>query len=202
MCVICTALPGTMPDSLQLAQMSAANPDGAGIAWHDGKGLHRYRNPDNDRTLGFIIHNRDILRQLPVLIHFRLATNGPISTSNTHPFKWNRDGRTGYMAHNGVSSTYSHGPHQCGSRNAIAAWEQGADLSDGREGAFASIDQDGRIEWLTPGEDIDGAPGTITVSNTYWQTGIYGLDPDTLWEEAYQLAHEELRKEQARPDNQ
>lgn len=195
MCVICTALPGTMPDSVQLAQMSATNHDGAGIAWHDGKGLHRYRNPDNDKTLGFIIRNRDIFKQLPVLIHFRMATNGPATEANTHPFKWSRDGRTGYMAHNGVSATYSQGPHQCDSRNAIAAWEQGANLSDGREGAFASIDQAGRIEWLTPGEYIQGDGGTITVSNTYWQTGIYGLDPDTLWEEAYQQAEEDLREE-------
>ena len=35
MCVIATADKGAMPTVTQLAQMSEANPDGAGIAWHD-----------------------------------------------------------------------------------------------------------------------------------------------------------------------
>lgn len=188
MCVICTAGPGAMPTSLQLAQMSAANPNGAGIAWHDGHRLHRYRDPDNDRTLGLIIRNRALLKKMPVLIHFRLATNGAICEANTHPFAWRKDGRTGYMAHNGISHTYSQGPHQCDSRNAIAAWEQGADLSHGDEGSFAAIDQDGRIDWLTPGTDIPGDGGPITVSNIIWQA----TDPDILWEEAYEEAYEDL----------
>lgn len=187
MCVICTALPGAMPSSLQLAQMSAANPDGAGLAWHDGRKLHRYRNPDNDKTLGLIIRNRGILKRLPVLIHFRLATSGAVTEANTHPFAWARGGRHGYMAHNGISRRYSHGPSQCDSRNAISAWEQGADLSTGSEGAFASIDQDGRIEWLTPGEPIQGDGGTITVSNTIWMAAgldySYDCQPYPYWGE-------------------
>lgn len=174
MCVICTAGAGAMPSSLQLAQMSDANPDGAGVAWFDGRKLHRYRNPDNDKTLGFIIRNRAALAGMPVLMHFRLATNGAVCEQNTHPFAWKRDGRQGYMAHNGISRRYSHGPHQCDSRNAIAAWEQGADLSQGTEGCFASIDQTGRLDWLTPGTPIPGEQGTITVSNTVWMAA--GLD--------------------------
>lgn len=50
MCVIITADKGAMPTISQLVQMSETNPDGAGIAWHDKDGLHRYRNPDNNKT--------------------------------------------------------------------------------------------------------------------------------------------------------
>ena len=43
MCVIVTAEKGSMPTIDQLTRMSETNPDGAGIAWHDGNGLHRVR---------------------------------------------------------------------------------------------------------------------------------------------------------------
>lgn len=59
MCVIVTAPAGAMPTTTQLALMSEANPDGAGIAWHDGQRLRRYRHADNHKTLGFIIANHE-----------------------------------------------------------------------------------------------------------------------------------------------
>lgn len=54
MCVIVTAEKGSMPTIDQLTRMSETNPDGAGIAWHDGNGLHRVRHSDNGKTLAFI----------------------------------------------------------------------------------------------------------------------------------------------------
>lgn len=54
MCVIVTAEKGSMPTIDQLTRMSETNPDGAGIAWHDGNGLHRVRHSDNGKTLTFI----------------------------------------------------------------------------------------------------------------------------------------------------
>ena len=43
-------------------------------------------------------------------------------------------------------------------------------------GKFAKIDQNGRIQWLTPPQTIEGAEGEpIQVSNTRWQ--------DTIWDE-------------------
>lgn len=197
MCVICTAAPGTMPTIHQLAAMSQTNPDGAGIAWHDGTTLRRYRSADNEATLRYICTHLDDLTAAPVLMHFRLATNGPVCQANTHPFRWTKDGKTGYMAHNGISRTYSHGPHQCDSRNAIAAWEQGADLTDGREGKFATIDQTGETRWLTPAETIDGQGGPITVSNTNWQPRDptthrhYATYPEDAWLDGYQQGQED-----------
>ena len=62
-------------------------------------------------------------------------------------------------------------------RIAILAWQTGqTDLSDGTQGKFAKIDQNARIQWLTPPQTIEGSEGEpIQVSNTRWQ--------DTIWDE-------------------
>lgn len=73
MCVIVTAEKGSMPTIDQLTRMSETNPDGAGIAWHDGNGLHRVRHSDNGKTLAFITEHWNELKATPCLIHFRLA---------------------------------------------------------------------------------------------------------------------------------
>lgn len=110
MCVIVTADRGAMPTISQLIQMSETNPDGAGIAWHDKDGLHRYRNPDNRQTLAVILANWDKFAASPFLLHFRLATHGAVKTENTHPFRYRlSNGETGYIAHNGIAHRYTHG---------------------------------------------------------------------------------------------
>lgn len=185
MCVIVTAPAGSLPTITQLALMSETNPDGAGIAWHDGHQLHRYRNADNHKTLGFIISNYQAFSTLPFLLHFRLATHGKVADENTHPFAYRTGTGHGYIAHNGIARRYTHGPHASDSRNAINAWEHGKDrLTDGSQGLFALIDQDGRINWLAGGESIEGQTGTIQVSNTNWTLGAID-DPYDLWQEAW-----------------
>lgn len=185
MCVIVTAPAGAMPTTTQLALMSEANPDGAGIAWYDGQRLRRYRHADNHKTLGFIITNHQALAAMPFLLHFRLATHGEVAEENTHPFAYKRNGRTGYIAHNGIAQRYTHGPHASDSRNAINAWEHGRDdFTDGSQGKFALIDQDGRIEWLAGGQDIEGERGTFQASNTNW-TLVEPDDPYGIWQEAW-----------------
>lgn len=62
MCVIVTAEKGSMPTIDQLTRMSETNPDGAGIAWHDGNGLHRVRHSDNGKTLAFITEHWNELK--------------------------------------------------------------------------------------------------------------------------------------------
>lgn len=64
MCVIVTAEKGSMPTIDQLTRMSETNPDGAGIAWHDGNGLHRVRHSDNGKTLAFITEHWNELLSL------------------------------------------------------------------------------------------------------------------------------------------
>ena len=177
MCVIVTSQADTMPSLTQLARMSDANPDGAGIAWHDGQRLHRYRNEDNMKTLAFIMDHWQSLETSPFLLHFRLATHGRVCAGNTHPFRFRKGDRTGFIAHNGIAHSYTRGRHASDSRNAILAWQTGqTDLTDGTQGKFAKIDQNGRIQWLTPPQTIEGAEGEpIQVSNTRWQ--------DTIWDE-------------------
>jgi predicted glutamine amidotransferase len=200
MCVIVTSETGTMPGLAQLAQMSQTNPDGTGIAWHDGRRLRRHRNADNTRTLGFIIANYRYFTRVPFLLHFRLATNGKVCEANTHPFAFRHGRQSGFMAHNGIARDYVRGPHECDSRNAIEAWQQDdATLDDGRQGKFALIDQSGRIQWLYGAQPVQGAHGTITVSNLNWQdTGdqsAYGCYQsgqeeafDAGWQEGYDAA--------------
>ena len=200
MCVIITAGKGAMPTVSQLVMMSEANPDGAGIAWHDKDGLHRYRNPDNRKTLGMILTNWDLFTENPFLLHFRLATHGAVKTENTHPFRYTLDnGEHGYIAHNGIAHRYTHGRYASDSRNAILAWQAGqADLTDGTQGKFAKINQDGAIEWLYGAEPIQGENHTtIKVSNTNWDYGynLAGYDINDVWEEAYQTGYEDGQEE-------
>lgn len=197
MCVICTAEPGSMPSPTQLAQMSDTNPDGAGIAWHDGTRLHRYRNPDNHQTLAFIIRNWETLVDMPCLIHFRLATHGSIHARNTHPFAFRKGKRNGYIAHNGIARAFTAGRYDNDSRNAIEAWQNGhADLTDGSQGQFALIDQNGDLEWLTQGHSlIQGEKGHIAVSNRQWDdpyAPYYGDEWISAYEEGYADAQAEL----------
>ena len=201
MCVIVTAGKGAMPTVGQLARMSETNPDGAGIAWHDGTGLHRYRNPDNNQTLAFIIKNWRTFRDMPCLMHFRLATHGATTEENTHPFRYTlSDGEHGFIAHNGIAHRYAKGRYASDSRNAILAWQTGqADLTDGSQGRFAKIDQNGRIEWLHGGRPIQGERGTIMVSNTNWlDHGIddmMGYDINEIRDEAYQMGYDDGQRE-------
>lgn len=193
MCVIVTSEAGSMPTVTQLAQMSDANPDGAGIAWHDGTTLHRYRNTDNHQTLAHILDHWEFYTQVPFLLHFRLATHGQVCAENTHPFRFRKDGRTGFIAHNGVARAHTHGRFESDSRNAILAWQTGlADLSDGTQGQFALIDQNGTLEWLTQDhQTIKGSQGIIDVSNQHWDiTGMIDLDlwSDQAWQDGYQQA--------------
>lgn len=205
MCVICTAEPGSMPSASQLAQMSDTNHDGAGIAWHDGTRLHRYRNPDNHQTLAFIIRNWEAFMDMPCLIHFRLATHGSIHARNTHPFAFRKGQRTGYIAHNGIARAYTAGRYESDSRNAIDAWQNGhADLTDGSQGQFALIDQNGDLEWLTnEHQTIQGQKGHINVSNLLWDdpyasqwddlyAPYYGDEWISAYEEGYADAQAEL----------
>ena len=95
---------------------------------------------------------------------------------------------------------YTHGRYKSDSRNAILAWQTGqADLTDGTQGKFAKIDQDGRIEWLQGAEPIQGEnQTTITVSNTVWDGYGYdlaGYDINDIWDEAYQTGYDDGQEE-------
>ena len=126
MCVIVTAEKGSMPTIDQLTRMSETNPDGAGIAWHDGNGLHRVRHSDNGKTLAFITEHWNELKATPCLIHFRLATHGAVNTENTHPFRYTLgNDEHGYIAHNGIAQKHTNGRYRPDSAPPQAGTEDG-----------------------------------------------------------------------------
>ncbi|KFI93231.1 class II glutamine amidotransferase domain protein [Bifidobacterium saguini DSM 23967] len=209
MCVLVTSKAGTMPSLSQIALMSEANPDGAGIAWHDGTRLHRYRNTDNQQTILYMLTHWQELEKHPFLLHFRYATHGKVSTENTHPFQYHlTDGSTGYIAHNGIAHDHTNGPYANDSRNAILAWQTGqTSLTDGSQGQYALIDSNGEIRWITrTGIPVHGQTGTINVSNLNWvsRPTIYQMDEwdtyrfnreDDEWEEGYQAGYQQALDE-------
>lgn len=167
MCVIWTAEPGYMPTEQDLTEMRWANPDGGGVAWHDGERLHRYRNPDNRKVLAYIYSHWDELKASATLGHFRLATHGSVCEKNCHPFACSE----GYMAHNGIAIDYVNGRYASDSRNAIEAWDEGLDpLTDGRNGKYCLLTKDGEIRWLYGRQPYGEG---VAVSNWFWGRPLY-----------------------------
>jgi glutamine amidotransferase len=78
------------------------NADGWGIAFHEGRDIRLYKEPEpagDSALLGFIERH---LRPTRLLIsHIRHATRGGHSLANTHPFTRELGGRMHIFAHNG-----------------------------------------------------------------------------------------------------
>lgn len=111
MCVIIYKTPGApMPTEEVLGSCWYCNPDGAGIAWTDGAGVHLRKGFRCLPRLRYALDQLSI--DHGVLIHFRLGTSGGLTKGKTHPFPvaWpssmlnmlSYDGRLPVIAHNGV----------------------------------------------------------------------------------------------------
>lgn len=97
MCVIAVKKAGiTWPGKRYLRNCYTNNPDGAGIAWVDDKGLHVKKGYFN---WGLLYADLRALERYPVLLHCRMATHGSVSKENCHPFRL-KNGAV--LAHNGV----------------------------------------------------------------------------------------------------
>ena len=164
MCVIVTAVPGSMPEPEDILAMSETNPDGGGVSWWDGERLRVFKNVDPLKVVGFIYSHWQQLRDAPCLIHFRLATHGAVEPRNCHPFHTDR----GYIAHNGIAYDYEVGQYASDSRNMVDAWiESGYDnrVFDG-QGLVALITPHGCLKWLE-GTPVELSRG-VWVSNMWW----------------------------------
>lgn len=160
MCVIVTAVPGAMPEPEDILAMSEANPDGGGVSWWDGE----FKNVDPLKVVGFIYSHWLQLRDVPCLIHFRLATHGAVEPRNCHPFRTDR----GYIAHDGIAHDYQVGSYASDSRNMVAAWIRSGynnSMFDG-QGHVVLITPHGCLKWLD-GEPIEYSHG-VWVSNMFW----------------------------------
>ncbi len=100
MCVIIVKKPGQKIDHDILAACHLANPDGFGVAWNKNKIIKRYKNNLKQDEIDFITRFSDALEKYPAIFHFRIATHGPKTQENCHPFIIGRN--TVAFAHNGV----------------------------------------------------------------------------------------------------
>lgn len=122
MCIIVVKKAGVrMPGREILEKCFKNNPDGAGFMYSDGKGVHIKKG-----FMSFYAFNKAIRRtnrkiyggltSVPMVMHFRIATHGGVSSGNCHPFpitdnyETMRNGeftcRAGY-AHNGIIRSMS-----------------------------------------------------------------------------------------------
>ena len=99
MCILISKPKGIrMPSEEVMLNCWTSNPDGAGIAWSDGRKIFLRK--------GFMTWD-DFLKEYRTLklddcnaiIHFRIATHGTVKPSNTHPFNVND---RMVAAHNGI----------------------------------------------------------------------------------------------------
>lgn len=74
-----------MPSEETMKNCWESNPDGAGIAWSDGRKL--FLRKGFMKWDDFIKEYRTLnLNDFDAIIHFRIATHGTVKPSNTHPF--------------------------------------------------------------------------------------------------------------------
>lgn len=99
MCVIVTSSNGKMPSNADLLEMERSNPDGVGLAWHDGEYLRSHKA----LTLTELEESLRKAEGCPYVLHFRFATHGEVAVENCHPF-WL--GQTAVLAHNGIIKDY------------------------------------------------------------------------------------------------
>lgn len=90
MCIICAKPSGVeMPPKAYLKNMWESNDDGAGLMWasnnkvHIKKGFMKYKEFSRFvEKLG----KRYNLKEIPIVMHFRITTHGGTKPQNTHPF--------------------------------------------------------------------------------------------------------------------
>jgi len=122
MCIICIKEPGIpMPSTKEITNCHNSNPHGSGYMYAHNDLVYIRKGFFTVADLKQSIASTESelqcsLDKLPVILHFRLATSGKISSANCHPFpnsrkqKWLKRThiywRTG-VAHNGIA------PYKC-----------------------------------------------------------------------------------------
>lgn len=95
MCILILKPKGVkLPDYVTLCKCARRNPHGFGFAVQGSK---PYKTLDFQDFISRLYSEDE---DLPMMIHFRLATHGSIKPSNCHPFKDDSNGIV--FAHNGV----------------------------------------------------------------------------------------------------
>lgn len=99
MCILIAKPKGIkMPDMKTLENCWDSNPDGAGLAWSDGRKIYLKKGYMKWEAFRDDVVNLAI-DDYNAIIHFRIATHGTVKPDNTHPFSVNESIVAG---HNGV----------------------------------------------------------------------------------------------------
>ncbi|WP_280465729.1 hypothetical protein [Nocardia brasiliensis] len=101
MCILTFLEPGTSPDLDRLRAGAAANPHGHGYAVITGETITVGHGLDAETVLTEFATVRTRYPDGHALFHSRLATHGPRTVDNCHPFLVGGDART-VLAHNGI----------------------------------------------------------------------------------------------------
>lgn len=100
MCILILKPKGVnLPDYATLCRCAKRNPHGFGFAVQGSK---PFKTLDFNKFID-ALYSAD--ENLPMMIHFRLATHGSIKPSNCHPFRDDTNGLT--FAHNGVMNIHT-----------------------------------------------------------------------------------------------
>lgn len=107
------------PNSDTLENCFVSNPDGAGFGWIDTKRVSHIRKGymNFDEFISVIDSYKEKLQKYDVILHFRFATKGSVSTGNCHPFPMSSNiqklkattlnSALPIIAHNGIISEFS-----------------------------------------------------------------------------------------------
>ena len=133
MCIGILIPAGMVIDEKIIRRCMTRNPDGNGVAYINKKGIVESEKSIDFSEGGkakFISRYYDLARQKhtakhPMLLHFRIATQGKVSADNCHPFKV----KDGVLIHNGTLFYSHNGKHDVLSDTGKFAEKYGDKLS-------------------------------------------------------------------------
>jgi len=107
MCIIAVAGNGKTVTEDKFRACFYANPDGFGMMWVDGGQIQMYKTLQYEEALKrYKEIDEGFCESSPIILHFRIGTQGPNDIGNCHPFYVNSKVS---FCHNGILSDYSRG---------------------------------------------------------------------------------------------
>lgn len=103
MCIIIVNKSGTLKRDI-LTESALNNPDGSGLMYSDGMKLHIFKSMQPEETINKYYELRGRGNTLPIVLHFRITTDGLSNIDNCHPYTISTN--VG-LAHNGIITEYS-----------------------------------------------------------------------------------------------
>ena len=103
MCIIIYNKTGILSKKI-IQNSSKNNPDGAGLMYAHAGRLYIVRDLVNEKIIARYYELRKAMPTVPIVLHFRIATDGGITTDNCHPYRISANTA---LVHNGILREYS-----------------------------------------------------------------------------------------------